>query len=147
MTNVVESESRYFSGDVFRFLGKVEESDYIEILRQSHVGLCLKLPGSGMGATTFPSKVVEFASYGLLVISTRVSDVPDLFPPGSAVLLADPSAEALVAALVAADADPQTAREIAERGNAVVRERLSVKKVGTELLAFLGGVPGDKPRC
>jgi glycosyltransferase involved in cell wall biosynthesis len=143
----MEFESHNFSGSVFRFLGKVEESDYIEILRQSHVGLCLKIPCSGMGSTTFPSKVVELASYGLLVISTRVSDVPDLFPPGSAVLLSDPSAEALVAALVAADADPKTASEIAERGNAVVRERLSAKKVGTELLAFLGGELRDESQC
>ena len=74
------------------FLGKISNGEYRELLKNSHVGLCLKLPDYSMGSTTFPSKVVEIASSGLLLISTRVSDIPLLFGEQDAVILnsADP---------------------------------------------------------
>ena len=40
-----------------------------------HIGLSLKPPGGHLDKTTFPSKVVEYCSAGLLVLSTDVSDV------------------------------------------------------------------------
>lgn len=52
---------------------------YLDVLKSSHVGLSLRLADYQMGATTFPSKVVEYAQHGLLVLTTRASDVPTLF--------------------------------------------------------------------
>jgi glycosyltransferase involved in cell wall biosynthesis len=52
---------------------------YLDVLNSSHVGLSLRLADYEMGATTFPSKVVEYAQHGLLVLTTRASDVPTLF--------------------------------------------------------------------
>jgi glycosyltransferase involved in cell wall biosynthesis len=131
-----------------RFLGKVDEDTYGEILQRSHVGLCLKLPGSGMGATTFPSKVVDMAGHGLLILSTRVSDVPELFPPGSAMLLDNPGAEALAETIARITAEPELARKTAERGQELIRDRLSPEKVGKELRHFLFKVSerGGHPR-
>lgn len=65
--------------DLLSFHGSQTRSDYLNILRSSHVGLSLRLSAYEMGATTFPSKVVEYAEHGLLIVTTRVSDVPSLF--------------------------------------------------------------------
>jgi hypothetical protein len=59
------------------------------MLAEADVGLSLKMPGSNLVATTFPSKVVELASHGLLVLTTDVSDVGVLFNDDTAVVLRD----------------------------------------------------------
>lgn len=57
----------------------LSRTDYLDVLNSSHVGLSLRMSAYEMGATTFPSKVVEYAQHGLLVLTTRASDVPTLF--------------------------------------------------------------------
>ena len=49
---------------------------YINLLGTCHISLALKKPNTQIANTTFPSKVIEIASYGLALISTKVSDVP-----------------------------------------------------------------------
>lgn len=56
-------------------LGRLSDTEYNEIIKKSHVGLSLKLEGGKYADTTFPSKVVEFSSNNMLVISTKISDV------------------------------------------------------------------------
>ncbi|WP_304724241.1 glycosyltransferase [Polynucleobacter sp.] len=60
------------------FAKDLSAEKYAEILRTCHIGLSLRLSKYAMGATTFPSKVLEYAGNGLLVVSTRTSDVPVL---------------------------------------------------------------------
>ena len=74
-------------------LGDLPGQQYRALIESIDVGLCLKLPSHSLGQTTFPSKVIEFASAGVLVCSTRVGDVPLLFDSTSALLLdsEDPS--------------------------------------------------------
>ncbi len=125
--------------DVLSFRGSVPSQEYCKIMQQSHVGLCLKLPSSSMGATTFPSKVVELASYGLLVVSTRVSDVPFVFNEASATLLPEATPHALAQALVHISRYPDSARKTALAGQKRIVSLLSEKKIGTELLQFWQG--------
>ena len=106
-------------------------------LEACHCGLCLKLPDRSMGATTFPSKVVEMAAHGLLVLSTRVSDVPLLFDDSSAELLSEASPAALASAFARVIEDPGGARHRADRGLAMIRGRLSAEIAGHQLRAFL----------
>jgi glycosyltransferase involved in cell wall biosynthesis len=91
-----------------------------------------------MGATTFPSKVVEMAAYGLLVVSTRVSDVPLLFDDSSAELLSEASPAALASVFARVIEDPGGARHRADRGLAMIRERFSSAAVGRQMAQFLG---------
>ena len=65
-------------------LGAVPQDRYIEILRRSSVGLSLKLSSGVYSQSTFPSKVIEYAEYGLVVCSTEISDVRKLFGCGAA---------------------------------------------------------------
>lgn len=101
------------------------------------VGLCLKLSNSVMGQTTFPSKVLEIAAKGMLLVSTPVSDVPLIFDDDSAVILATDDHRALADALRSAAANPGRAADRARRGEARVHALFDAQTVGRAILAFL----------
>jgi glycosyltransferase involved in cell wall biosynthesis len=143
---IIEQASRGPLAGVIHFWGSVTGAKYRELLRAAHVGLCLKLPSSGIGRTTFPSKVVEFASQGLLVVSTRVSDVPALFDDESAVLLAHPTPLALASAFREIVAQPERASDRAHAGQERLSSQLAPSRIGAELLRFWAGEPGAAAR-
>ncbi len=87
--------------------------------------------------TTFPSKVVEITSHGLLLITTRTSDVPMLFDSTQAIFLEAATGAALAAAIEAALADPAGMARIAEQGHRRAAELFDARAVGHRLLAFL----------
>jgi glycosyltransferase involved in cell wall biosynthesis len=119
-----------------KFLGSVSRGDYVKAVDKAHVGMALKLPSSDLADTTFPSKVIELASAGLLVLSTRVSDVPALFREDGAIYLnsEDPQefAERLLWLVENRDAVARTAA----RGQAYIAQACSPQKVGQILKTF-----------
>lgn len=123
------------------FLGSVSRGDYVQVIRRAHVGMALKLPSSDLADTTFPSKVIELASAGMIVLSTRVSDVPVLFREDGAIYLnsEDPKelAERLLWLVCNRDALAQTAM----RGQSYIGEVCSPQKVGQCLKDFF--FPGE----
>jgi glycosyltransferase involved in cell wall biosynthesis len=148
MSGQIERMSQKEMKGYLTFHGKLGYAEYKNIISQSHVGLCLRLPDSSIAETTFPSKVVEMAAYGLLVVSTPVSDVPQVFGNDSAVLLEETSPYALAQALRQIVANPAEFRVRALRGQLRVRSMYSSEKVGTELLTFWvgeGSVEGSTP--
>jgi glycosyltransferase involved in cell wall biosynthesis len=121
------------------YYGNVDADAYRALLRRSHIGLCLKIPDLSMGATTFPSKVIELTAYGLLLISTRVSDVPKVFSTEMALLLDDVSATGLVEALTRIYEDPQYYYQMSLRCKKMISQLYTSEKVGSELLRFWEG--------
>lgn len=119
-----------------RFYGAVATEEYQTILKHSHIGLCLKMPDSSMGETTFPSKVIELASNGLLLVSTKVSDVPLLFDDSSAILLDSASPHELARTLAWIADHPDKASYIALTGQKKIVARFTEEKVGKDLLQF-----------
>jgi glycosyltransferase involved in cell wall biosynthesis len=118
------------------YRGRVTSREFQSIVRHSHIGLCLKMPSRGMGMTTFPSKVVELASCGLLIVSTRVSDVPVLFDDASAILLGEATASALAQALEVIAQDAARTKSTALGGQRRVAALLSEDRVGNDVLQF-----------
>jgi glycosyltransferase involved in cell wall biosynthesis len=124
---------------ILEFRGRVTDHEYQELLRTSHIGLCLKLPDHPFGQTTFPSKVIEFASWGLLVVSYKVSDVPTLFPDDGAILLENDTTHELGSALERIVELPSEAQRRAETGKSAVTRRLNPQSVAQDLaLLWLG---------
>jgi glycosyltransferase involved in cell wall biosynthesis len=115
------------------FRGVVSDGEYQDLLRTSHIGLCLKMPDYSMGQTTFPSKTVEFAIWGLLVVTHRVSDVPLLFPDDGAFLLDEATPEALTQVLRQIASAPRDAQIRADRGRQAIGIRLRPQVVATDL--------------
>ncbi len=125
-----------FPGNV-RFHGRLDEDAYRELLASSQVGLVLLVPESPIGQVTFPSKAVEFASNGLLVVATPVPDLRSLFAGDGALFLRRPYAGSLVEALDSIVSDRAAAAETAARGACRITERLSQREVGVRLQRFL----------
>jgi glycosyltransferase involved in cell wall biosynthesis len=121
------------------FSGLAERAAYLELLGRSHVGLMLNLSSHEMSRTTFPSKVLEYAAAGLLVVSTPVSDVPRFFGAGAAMLLTAESPAALAKILAAIAADPQRAAAIAAQGTLRAHENCAAALLAPRLASFLGG--------
>ncbi len=110
---------------------------YQKELLSCDAALCLKMPDSEMGATTFPSKVVEITSTGLLLISTKVSDIPLLFNEQNAVLLDVATPESLCSALLWAMDHPVECQLRAQRGQARALELFAEASVGQRVRDFL----------
>lgn len=119
-----------------KFLGSVSRVDYVLAVQQAHVGMALKLPSSDLADTTFPSKVIELASVGLLVLSTRVSDVPALFREDGAVYVNNEDPKELAERLLWLTRNRDAVAQTAMRGQAYIEEACSPKKVGEFLKEF-----------
>jgi len=119
-----------------KFLGNVSRGNYVKAIQQAHVGMALKLPSSDLADTTFPSKVIELASAGLLVLSTRVSDVPALFREDGAIYLNSEDPQELAERLLWLVEHRDAVARTATRGQAYIAETCSPQKVGELLKAF-----------
>ncbi len=127
------------SGDWVVFTGLTGRAMYLELLAGCHVGLMLNLSSHEMSGTTFPSKVLEYAAAGLLVVSTPVSDVADFFGPQAAVLLTQETPDALAQVLIEIAADTQHAAAIAARGTLRAQQACSPALLAPRLAGFLAG--------
>jgi glycosyltransferase involved in cell wall biosynthesis len=122
--------------DWLSFGESLSRRSYLEVISSCHIGLSLRLAAHEMSTTTFPSKVVEYAQHGLLVLTTRASDVPLLFGDG-ALYLEDETAPALVAILTSLPDRKKELYEIASRGRARVLMRCSPETVGAGISDLL----------
>jgi len=118
--------------DWMSFGESLPRAAYLEAISNCHIGLSLRLGVHEMSATTFPSKVVEYAQYGLLVVSTRASDVPLLFGD-DALYLEDETASALAAMLASLPERRHELYGIASRGRARVLLHCSPEAVGGKI--------------
>lgn len=114
----------------------LDDAAYRALLARVDVALSLKLPSSEMGQTTFPSKTIEIAAAGILLVTTAVSDVPLLFDDRCAVILKGEDPRELADALLAIAHDRAEAARRAEAGRARVAERLAPAAIGRALLDF-----------
>jgi glycosyltransferase involved in cell wall biosynthesis len=129
-----------------KFLGSVSRGDYLKVVQQAHVGMALKLPSSDLAHTTFPSKVIELASAGLLILSTRVSDVPTLFREDGAIYLNSEDPQELAGRLFWLVENRDLVARTAARSQAYIAQACSPQKVGHSLKTFFFPPPEDVSR-
>lgn len=116
--------------------GRLTSGDYARLLATCQAGLSLKLRGSGLADSTFPSKTIEFAQHGLAIVATDISDVRFLFGDTVCYIERDDPGE-LAAALAALVADPAAARRQAVAAQRIVVEGLAPPAAGRRLACFL----------
>jgi glycosyltransferase involved in cell wall biosynthesis len=114
-------------------------ADYRKLARNMDIGLCLKLPSNSIGQTTFPSKVIEYAAFGMLVCSTSVSDIPYIFDDDTGIVLSSEQPEELAAALSDSVIKRDRAAARARNGRARLLRRFSKTNVGREIAEFIHG--------
>jgi len=119
--------------------GALTATEYDNLMSKVDVGLCLKLPSHEMGQTTFPSKVVEITSLGLLLCTTQVSDVPELFDDTTSALLRGESPEELSQILAKIDANREEWAKVAVRGQEKAQAMFAPLAVASRMEPFLRG--------
>jgi glycosyltransferase involved in cell wall biosynthesis len=116
--------------------GRMTDDKYREVLARIDVGLALK-PNSGeLANTTFPSKVIEYAGSGVLVITTDISDVRTVLGSG-AIYLVDDDPQLLIEKLRWVAENREEAGKLALEGRKRVAELCSPEAVGRALDGFL----------
>lgn len=122
---------------------EIDRRGYFGLLDSCHTSLSLKNPYAELANTTFPSKVIEITSRGLALITSRVSDVDEIFANEEAWLLKRFDATELTEILMDMAANPHEVRQRAEAGMARARERFDPLAVGRSLAAFLEAGPSQ----
>ena len=136
MAQAIESIASISGWPKVKFKGRLSRIAYRDTLRGAHVGLCLKLGSSDLGHTTFPSKVIEMASSGMLLLTTKVSDIPNLFQDDEALYLPVDTPKALADALHWLLSNRGRAAEMASRGSARIQSECALEQVGQNLKSF-----------
>lgn len=116
--------------------GRTTDIEYKAILARTQVGLALKPNFGKLAHTTFPSKVIEFASNGILVLTTDISDVKKVLV-GSAIYLTDDNPLTLIEKLRWIVENRMEAEELSLKGIEAVASVCAPKIVGENLKQFL----------
>jgi glycosyltransferase involved in cell wall biosynthesis len=116
--------------------GRLHDAQYRDILAGAQVGLALKPHSGPLSNTTFPSKVVELAGAGLLVLSTDISDVRRIFD-GGAIYLEDETPAGLAERLRWIAQNREAARAVAVLGRQRVHAACDPQAAGRSLARFL----------
>jgi glycosyltransferase involved in cell wall biosynthesis len=124
---------------IVRVHGRTTDEEYRKILAKCDIGLALKLNEGNLAHTTFPSKVVEFAAAGLLVLSTDISDVRKVLGDDGAVYLRKDDAVALNELFELLLKAPDRAKAIAQNGLMRAQEQCDPQRAGTTVARFLFG--------
>jgi glycosyltransferase involved in cell wall biosynthesis len=108
---------------------------YTKLLRECHVGISLRLSSYEMAKTTFPSKVIEYANNGLVVLTTKSPDIPKIF--GNSAIYLEEETPVALAKLIASL--PNRVAELAEKslhGMQFVRDCCGSDRVGKNMVNF-----------
>ncbi|KHT32711.1 glycosyltransferase [Pectobacterium carotovorum] len=120
-----------------RVHGRLSNSDYHDLLVNCDVGLALKPIVGSLANTTFPSKVVEYANSGLLVISTDISDVRHVLGADGAIFLSTDSEDEIINAFDKVINDIAWSRKTAEEGKNNVLNLLAPECASNKLMDFI----------
>ena len=118
--------------------GRTTDMQYREVLRRCDVGLALKLNNGPLANTTFPSKVIEFAAAGLLVLTTDISDVRQVLGSGALYLTRD-EPHALIELFESIVKDRPMANACAQSGLQNVQTLCSPLSSGKAVANFIFG--------
>lgn len=117
--------------------GRLSNGDYQKLLLRTDVGLALKPVKGELADTTFPSKVIEYANYGILTISTDISDVRKVLGEKGAYYLSTNDHKLLVKHIESIVTERDKALEYAERGMVSIQKIANPKYIYLEMMRFL----------
>ena len=120
--------------------GRITNSEYHQMLTRTQVGLALKPNLGKLANTTFPSKVIEFASHQILVVSTDISDVRKVLSNG-AIYLTNDDPRLLIDKLRWIVENREQANDLALKGARAVNLTCAPEKVGLMLKQFIFAPP------
>jgi len=124
--------------------GRTTDLQYREVLERSDVGLALKLNTGALANSTFPSKVIEFAAAGLLVLTTDISDVRMVLGETGALYLTRDEPRMLLGLFESIVRDRMKAHACAQRGTQNVQLLCAPRASGQRVADFIFGPEREK---
>jgi hypothetical protein len=118
------------------YMGFVDVDTYLTLLRNAQVGMALQDPRNPYSQACFPSKVIEYMTAGMLVLTTAVADIED-FAKGRVVLVEPSSPDVLVTLWRDVIEQPGRYARVAEAGQTLARERCSPLSTGLDIARLL----------
>lgn len=118
--------------------GRLSDLGYLSVLNRADVGLSLKLNKGPFANTTFPSKVIEYAANGILVLTTDISDVRKVLGDGATYLNLDEPSE-LINLIKNITLDSQRSLDRSLAGYNAVKNICLPKLSGKRLSKFIFG--------
>lgn len=115
-----------------KVFGRLSDKQYSQLISDCSIGLALKPNHGKLADTTFPSKVIEIAGSGLLVLTTDISDVRYVLGDG-ALYLEDDKTDTLVEALKLISTNKLLLKDITEKGLNSIRSICSLNNAGSQL--------------
>jgi glycosyltransferase involved in cell wall biosynthesis len=122
--------------------GRLTDVEYDDLVGRSHVGLALKPCLGKLADTTFPSKVIELANAGLIIVTTDISDVRKILGV-NALYLKSASPLELIERLQWIANNTLSAQAISQAGASAVRAVCAPEFAGRELSSFLFDAAND----
>lgn len=119
--------------------GRLDNIEYKKILCTANVGLSLKLVKGIYSDTTFPSKVIEYASNRLFVVTTDISDVKDVLGQQGAYYLNGNSPEELVSCFEYLALNSEKLSATAKLGYEMVCDKMLFDNIRNDMLTFIFG--------
>jgi glycosyltransferase involved in cell wall biosynthesis len=116
--------------------GRLSDSDYDALIARCHVGLALKPYRGGLSQTTFPSKVIELANAGQLIVTTDISDVRRILGSNALYLTSDSPLD-LIEHLRWIEGNRSAAAAMAAAGGMAVAAFCAPEITGRQLSEFL----------
>lgn len=132
--NKIRNEYKMLDVEV---LTGISQHDYFSILSECNIGLNLKIPSEDMSVTTFPSKVVEIINNDMLLISTKVSDIPYIFSENEVVFLSENTGQCLANCLTSINNDRGMIDSYQRKSKAKLVNVMSFESVGQRLKEFM----------
>jgi glycosyltransferase involved in cell wall biosynthesis len=125
---------------LINYLGYVSEEKMFDEMIHSQA-LCVTRSNSEYANNGFPFKLAEYMSFGIPIIATAVSDIPQLLTDNDNVYLASPGVSASIAdKMMVVIENYATALEVGKRGQIYCENNFSIPSIGTKLDAFSNAI-------
>ena len=120
--------------------GFLPESEMISLLERSHI-LCVTRSNCAFANFGFPFKLAEYLSFGLPVLTTTVSDIPELLSDGETAFFAEPgNINSIAMKIESIINDYAKAKEVGKNGKDFCDSNFSIEKIGNQMNEFLVGI-------
>lgn len=148
LTLVGKGKGNYFesclaiinNSPIIDYLGYVSEEKMFEEMTRSQV-LCVTRSNSEFANNGFPFKLAEYMTFGIPIIATAVSDIPQLLKDEDTIYLAEPGNSASIAAKMNFIIENYSiALAVGKRGKSFGENNFSISSIGSKLDTFLNSI-------
>lgn len=129
-------EKSFGNNNYLTSFDNLDKFEYENLLKICCIGLSLKTTNNSLGVNTFPSKIVEYTTNGLLLVTTVLEDIQNIFSPDEVFYLYKEDPESLAELFVKISNNKEICIETAKKGLIKSTTSFDQDLMGEKLLNF-----------